>query len=273
MAVDARWGRYERVPNDQHDIVEDPQEPGKTGQEEEVKVRVWQRIPCGGVASTVPLVDGQMKPLMRQIAVSQKSAYRARYERTTEGERLVTLFLVNGQLGADDTTRTAPGCSSPRFPSTALGRPDGDRFGISDAARPNEIVVDDPERDRLALLYRNRLEFAVGHGVSAHVGYGARGPDEGPSRAELELIPALRSRRDRNTRIGSRGPAPRCGAWSIEGWLDMVGLAEMEPKALREVLSCLDRRLRRVDRRTENAFGNRDQPASTIRVGTCIAAL
>src|SRR5690606_9917437 len=48
LAVDARWGRYERVPNDEHDIVK-TRKNRQTGHQEEVKVRVWQRIPCGGV--------------------------------------------------------------------------------------------------------------------------------------------------------------------------------------------------------------------------------
>ena len=60
LAVDARWGRYERVPNDEHDIVK-TRKNRQTGHQEEVKVRVWQRIPCGGVV-TVPLVDGPIKP-------------------------------------------------------------------------------------------------------------------------------------------------------------------------------------------------------------------
>ena len=60
LAVDARWGRYERVPNDEHDIVK-TRKNRQTGHQEEVKVRVWQRIPCGGVV-TVPLVDGPIRP-------------------------------------------------------------------------------------------------------------------------------------------------------------------------------------------------------------------
>jgi len=47
LAVDARWGRYERVPNDEHEVVK-TRKNRATGHEEEVKVRVWRRIPCGG---------------------------------------------------------------------------------------------------------------------------------------------------------------------------------------------------------------------------------
>ena len=57
LTVDARWGRYDRVPNDEHDIVK-TRRNRQTGREEEVKVRVWQRFPCGGPVR-LPLVDGQ----------------------------------------------------------------------------------------------------------------------------------------------------------------------------------------------------------------------
>ena len=47
-------------------------------------------------------------------------------------------------------------------PEISVAAPEGAADPSIFRRRPsNEIVVDDPERDRLALIYRNRLEFAV----------------------------------------------------------------------------------------------------------------
>ena len=49
LAVDVQWGRYERVPSDEHDIVK-TRKNRATGKEEETKVKVWPwRIPCGEI--------------------------------------------------------------------------------------------------------------------------------------------------------------------------------------------------------------------------------
>lgn len=55
IEVEARWGCYVRIPNDQHHctkiitrkIRNEAREVVRTV-EEEVKCKVWQRIPCGG---------------------------------------------------------------------------------------------------------------------------------------------------------------------------------------------------------------------------------
>src|SRR5690606_20888450 len=82
-----------------------------------------------------------------------------------KGERLVTLFLVNGQ--------TEPETNKDRAwlfqPEVAVRAPEGAEDRAVFRRRPStDVVVDDEERDRLALMYRNRVEFAVGHGVAVH---------------------------------------------------------------------------------------------------------
>ncbi|NUB23340.1 DISARM system helicase DrmA [Azospirillum brasilense] len=231
LAVDAQWGRYERVPNDEHDFVK-TRRNSQTGREEQIKVKIWRRIPCGGVV-TLPLVDGQIKPSTPdrdQPDVRLQGAVRT----NNKGERLVTLFLVNGQLEPEDNKDRA-WLFQPEITVEAADSK-GDRSVFR--RRPsNEVVVDDPERDRLALIYRNRLEFAVGHGVSVH----AETVPEDPSKAycvRTEIIPRYEVAVTETPGLDPRD-RPAMRRMVSEGWLDMMRLAEMEPDELREALSCL----------------------------------
>src|SRR5690606_23368877 len=231
LAVDARWGRYERVPNDEHDIVK-TRKNRQTGHQVEVKVRVWQRIPCGGVV-TVPLVDGPIKPSTPdpdQPDVRLLGTVRT----NNKGERLVTLFLVNGQLEPDDNKDSAWLFQ----PEITVEAPEdhGDKSVFR--RRPsNEVVVDDPERDRLALIYRNRLEFAVGHGVSVHADTTPEDPTKA-HRVRTEIIPRYEVAVTETPGLDPRD-RPAMRRMVDEGWLDMKRLAEMAPDALRAALSCL----------------------------------
>ncbi|UVF22798.1 DISARM system helicase DrmA (plasmid) [Microvirga terrae] len=231
LAVDARWGRYERVPNEEHDITKTRRNRA-TGHGEEVKVKVWQRIPCGGIV-TLPLVDGQIKPSTPdpdQPDVRLQGTVRT----NNKGERLVTLFLVNGQLEPEDNKDRAWLFQ----PEITVEAPEGhDDRSIFRRRPSNEVVVDDPERDRLALIYRNRLEFAVGHGVSLH----ADTSPEDPTRAyrvRTEIIPRYEVAVTETPGLDPRD-RPAMRRMIDQGWLNMTRLAEMGPEALREALSCL----------------------------------
>lgn len=231
LAANVRWGRYERVPSNEHDFVKTRRNRA-TGREEETKVRVWRRIPCGGVVP-LPLKDGVIRP-----ATPDRDQPEVRLQGTirtnAQGERLVTLFLVNGQLEPDDNKDRA-WLFQPEISVAAMeGAADPSIF----RRRPsNEIVVDDPERDRLALIYRNRLEFAVGHGVSVHADT-TPGDSAKASLLRTEIIPRYEVA---VTETPGLNPDDRPAMRRMvgEGWLDMGRLAEMEPQQLREALSCL----------------------------------
>lgn len=120
IEVEARWGRYERLPNDEHDLVK------PNGQ----KVKVWQRIPCGGKL-TLPLVDG---PISHRAPDSEHPEVRIQGSvrpKNANGDRLVTLFLVNAQEEPDTNrdvawvfqpelvVRSAEGCGSCHFPASS----------------------------------------------------------------------------------------------------------------------------------------------------------
>ena len=231
LAADVQWGRYERVPSEEHDVVKTRRNRA-TGREEETKVRVWRRIPCGGPV-LLPLNDGPIRP-----ATPDHDQPEVRLQGTTrtnaQGERLVTLFLVNGQLEPDDNKDRAWLFQ----PEIAVAAPEGAADPSIFRRRPsNEIIVDDPERDRLALIYRNRLEFAVGHGVSVHADT-TPGDSEKASHLRTEIIPRYEVAVTETPGLDP-DDRPAMRRMVDEGWLDMGRLAEMEPHQLREALLCL----------------------------------
>ena len=72
-------------------------------------------------------------------------------------ERLVTLCLVDGQVKPEDN-KVRAWLFQPEISVEHSEDPSGKSVFIR---RPwNGVVVNDPERDRLVLIYRNQLEFA-----------------------------------------------------------------------------------------------------------------
>ncbi|HHM12282.1 MAG TPA: helicase, partial [Planctomycetaceae bacterium] len=231
LEVTARWGRYVRVPNDEHEYTK-PRKNRKTGEPEDVKVKVWRREPCGG-SVTLPIEDGPIRPLVpdeREPDVRLQGTVRM----NAKGERLVTLFLVNGQV-EPETNKDAAWLFQPeiviRGSNDARGRPVFRR-------RPtNDVVVDDPEREHLGLLYRSRVEFAFGHGVSVH----AEPSLDDPTRAyevRTEVIPRYEVPIMETPGLDPRD-RPAMRKMVERGWLDMSSLAEMEPASLEEALHTL----------------------------------
>jgi hypothetical protein len=230
ISVTTRWGRYERVPNDEHEYTK-LRKNRRTGEQEEVKVKVWHRVPCGGT-SILPMTDGQVRPFVpdaREQDVRIQGAVRT----NANGERLVTLFLVNGQL-EPDTNKDRAWLFQPEI--IVRGR-QHEEPAVFRRRPNNDAVVDDSERDHLGLIYRQRVEFAVGHGVAAH----AETLQDDPARAvevRTEVIPRLEIP---VTETPGLDPADRPAMLEMvdRGWLDMSSLAAMEPVELRRALSTL----------------------------------
>ncbi len=231
LEINTSWGRYERVPNSEHEFVK-TRKNRETGKEEETKVRVWQRIPCGGTVS-LPLNDGTIRP-----AIPDPDQSEVRLQGTIrtngQGERLVTLFLVNGQLEPVENKDSAWLFQAEIIVRAPKEMPEPAVF----RRRPtSEVIIDDPERDRLALIYRNRVEFAVGHGVAVH----AKTASNEPTQAfevrtvvipQHELPVTETPGFDTNDRTAMKAMVER-------GWLDMQHLAEMGEAELQEALGCL----------------------------------
>ena len=102
IEVEARWGRYER--SSEHEIFR-TRKNKETGVEEQSKAKVWQRIPCGGKL-VLPLTEGvipHQAPDKEYPEVRVQGSIRAK---NANGDRLVTLFLVNAQT-EPETNRDA----------------------------------------------------------------------------------------------------------------------------------------------------------------------
>jgi Helicase conserved C-terminal domain len=231
IQVEAHWGSYERVPNDEHEITK-KRKNRQTGAEEEVKARVWRRIPFGG-SKKLQLKDGPIKPIIPDDA-QPEVRIQGMVRTNQDGERLVTLFLVNGQLEPEQNKDTA-WVFQPQLVVTSAAADPGDAVF---RRRPSgDAFVQDPERDRLALIYRNRLEFAVGHGVSVH----ADVDTVDSSKAHVirsELIP--RQEIQVTETPGLRVEDRKAMRQLVEnGWLDMTRLSQMDEVELRSALSCL----------------------------------
>ena len=154
IEVEARWGSYERVPNDEHEHTR------LNGQ----KAKVWQRIPCGGKL-VLPLTEGgipNQAPDANRPAVRIQGSVRAK---NANGDRLVTLFLINTQKEPDINRDTAW-----LFQPELIVRAEEEASKRAIFRRRPVLDADgnDPERESLEMIYRNRVEFAVGHGVAVH---------------------------------------------------------------------------------------------------------
>ncbi|MCV2370026.1 DISARM system helicase DrmA [Roseateles oligotrophus] len=160
IELEARWGRYER--RDDHDFVK-VRKNKDTGAEVEVKAKVWQRVPCGGKITLDLLSEGPVglvAPDVDNPEVMVQGSIRAK---NSNGDRLITLFLVNAQ-SEPDSNRDSAWLFQPelivRAPAGAADPAIFRRRPVQDA---NAF---DPEREALEMIYRNRVEFAVGHGVA-----------------------------------------------------------------------------------------------------------
>ncbi|MFS0754465.1 DISARM system helicase DrmA [Noviherbaspirillum sp. 1P10PC] len=161
IEIEARWGRYER--SDEHEIFR-TRKNKETGAEVQTKAKVWQRIPCGGKI-VLPLTEGvipHQAPDNEFPEVRVQGSIRAK---NANGDRLVTLFLVNAQEEPPTNRDTAW-----VFQPVLIVRSEKDAAKRAIFRRRPVLDADgmDPEREALEMIYRNRVEFAVGHGVAVH---------------------------------------------------------------------------------------------------------
>lgn len=229
--VTARWGSYVRVANDDHDYTR-PRKNPETGEVEATKVKVWRRCPRGGRV-TLTLKDGAIAPLApdsEQEEVRLQGAVRT----NAKGERLVTLFLVNDQR-EPEKNRDVAWIFQPELSVQGSGEAAGTPVFLR---RPtNDVAVDDAERDHLGLIYRRRVEFAVGHGIAVH----AATPDDDPTRAVSVCTQVIPSYEVAVTETPGLDPDDRPAMRTMieRGWLDMAVLADLDPAALQVALRTL----------------------------------
>jgi len=150
LKVEASWGRYERV--DSELVVDLDGKPKKA----------WKRSPAGGKVDLPLSSSGAFGPLVpdpKQEGVFLRGLVR---DPGPSGERIVTLFLVNEQE-EPEANKDAAWLFQPEV---IVRSPDDS--AVFRLRPTGEIDPQDEERAALAMLYRDQVEFAVGHGVSVH---------------------------------------------------------------------------------------------------------
>lgn len=145
----ANWGRYERTQSEREN-----EETGKFP-------RCWKRIPSGG-STVVSLKKRTIEPIRIDTdcpSVVVQGSVSAPLE---NGDRLVTLFLVNTQTMPEQNQDQAWIFQPELVVRDMEGRAVFRRRPI---LRADEF---DEEREALEMIYRDWVEFAVGHGISVH---------------------------------------------------------------------------------------------------------
>lgn len=237
ITVDARWGRYVRAYDHEHTKTINRKIKDEDGnvlrtEQAEVKLKVWQREPRGGTLK-IDLVDGVIAhraPDSAQPEIRVQGTVRSRNQ---NGDRLVTLFLVNAQNDPSENKDSA-WVFQPELTVRAVG--DAEARAIFRRRAPASSKEDE-ERRALEMIYRQQVEFAVGHGVSVHAKV-----DEGNPEQAVEISTAVIPQYEvpvtetPGARLEDR-PAMR--AMVEKGHLDMEVLADMTREELVGALTVL----------------------------------
>jgi hypothetical protein len=207
IQVSASWGQYKR---EQRDTQQDFK--GNS-------LKVWQRYPRGGRV-TIPLQEG---PITAHAPDPEfPDVYLQGQVRRRNAQFIVTLFLVNAQeeLRPKDEFHIF----QPKL--TATGE-DGQAVFWK---RPTLGNNHDLEERLMAMLYRQHVEFAVGHGVSVHAEVAASSPDKA-TRIETRIIPTYEVPRTAPPTAADAADNPAFG--KLAGLvLDMKVLAESDARKL-----------------------------------------
>jgi hypothetical protein len=218
LEVEARWGRYIRTTSEE--------QTGDDGK----PLRAWKRIPSGGKV-IIPLKPGGIKPVAPDSDCPRVLVQGTVRTPLPSGERLVTVFLVNDQPKPEQNQDEAWIFQ----PELILRHPQGRAI-----FRRRPVIDDgttDAERASLEMIYRRRVEFAVGHGVSVH----AEPLTDTPDHAVEVCTQVMPQYEVALTEAPGLDPQDRPAMRRLveEGLLDMVKLGEMDRAMLVSTLSIL----------------------------------
>ncbi|MEQ8789462.1 MAG: DISARM system helicase DrmA [Pirellulaceae bacterium] len=218
IELEVRWGRYERTESE-----EQTREDGKP-------LRAWKRIPSGGRIE-LAMTDGLVEPIAPDGDCPRVLVQGTVRPPLPSGDRIVTLFLVNDQPQPEQNQDEAWVFQ----PELVVRHPSGE--AVFHRRPLLEGDGRDVERESLEMIYRNQVEFAVGHNISVH----AVASDEEPERAREIGTAILPQYEVPITETPGLDPKDRPAMRRMvdEGFLDMRVLAEMERPALVAALSVL----------------------------------
>lgn len=181
----AAWGEYEKQkriveeeidPEDALDLERDA-DPDKLAGEKSKEVTVWVRIPQG-MTVEIPLSSDRSEGAHDQHGVQIRWLVRS-----FEGHFILSVFL--------DNLREAPLGKRPRD-EDYLYQPSLMLIGEGAPFLPRRLANDhldtDPDIASADLIYRNRLEFGVGHGVAA--GWEQVEGEDRASKVFTEIMPS-----------------------------------------------------------------------------------
>ena len=229
IEIEACWGRYER--SDEHDIFR-IRKNKETGTEEQTKAKVWQRIPCGGKL-VLPLTEGVIPHQAPDNAYPEVRVQGSIRAKNPNGDRLVTLFLVNAQE-EPDTNRDSAWVFQPEL--IVRSKKEASKLAIFRRKPMLDSEGMDPERESLEMIYRNRVEFAVGHGVAVH----AKTAEDVTLATEIRTA-VMPQYEVQVTETPGHDPSDRPAMKEMvtSGLLDMQRLATLEIDPLVEALNML----------------------------------
>ncbi|HBQ8820935.1 TPA: helicase, partial [Klebsiella pneumoniae] len=204
----------------------------ETGVEEQTKVKAWQRFPSGGKI-TLSLVEGAISPQSLDSSSPEVLIQGTIRPKNENSDRLVTIFLVNTQK-EPETNRDAAWVFQPEI----IARPVKDAVERSIFRRKPVLDCDgmDPEREALEMIYRNHVEFAVGHGVAVHAE-----PAENTELATEIRTTVMPQYEVQRTETPGLDPSDRPAMQEMvkSGLLDMQKLATLEVEPLIDALNVL----------------------------------
>jgi len=173
LQATASWGRYHREHSET--LVDTKGNPKL----------VWKREPMAGTVM-IPLQDGTLGPF--PVTPEAPEVVIRGQARQVENFWIVSLFLVNNQE-EPNRREDAAWLFQPELKVEAKG---GAPVFLRRANRSETAHLDVEtrfERVTMGMLYRNSLEFAVGHGVAVHVDT-ATGNPERAVRVSTSVVPA-----------------------------------------------------------------------------------
>jgi Helicase conserved C-terminal domain len=162
VRVVASWGRYLR-------------QESQTQRDAEGKpLRVWKRVPMRGEIAPLELLPG---PVANVVVSRDQPLVTVRgVVNEARGLLVVSLFLVNGQI-EPQARRDEAWLFQPELAVASL---DGSAVFLGRAlARELGDALPEDEDLAMAMLYRNQVELAVGHGVSVQAEVSAEDPARG----------------------------------------------------------------------------------------------
>lgn len=154
IRVTAGWGWYRRVESE-------TLANANTGKPS----LVWKRSPVSAASEPIPLRPGALSPW--SVSPEQPDVFVKGIIRKNQADWIITLFLVNEQA---ETTRLADEAWLFQ-PTLSVMAADGRPAFVRRSLRHDQNQMDPltyAEERQMAMLYRQRAEFAVGHGVAVH---------------------------------------------------------------------------------------------------------